>query len=339
MLKGIDISNWQNDDIDFKKVKKNGIEFVIIKAGYGREISQKDSCFETFYKNAKAAGLKVGAYWYSYAVSADDAVTEAETCLKAIEGKEFDLPIFYDVEEQSQFTKGKDFCSAIVKAFCDRIIKAGRTTGLYISYSPLMSYISEEVRTAYSLWIAQYYSKCQYSGKYAIWQHTDGAKIDGIDGNVDEDYLYDTSIIKDYKKSSKEPPKANTSTSDSQVNSSEKVNLTAKVKSKNGVNLRSGADTSYKVKDAVPCGVSLKITRQTAGGGYTWGYTEYAGVTGWVALDFCTVGEAAVYYTVKAGDTLSYIAYKHNTTVDKLVSLNNIKNRDLIYVGQKIRVK
>lgn len=65
--KGIDVSTWQGN-IDFSKVKAAGIDFVIIRAGYGREISQKDKYFEQNYKNAKAAGLNVGAYWYSYAV-------------------------------------------------------------------------------------------------------------------------------------------------------------------------------------------------------------------------------------------------------------------------------
>lgn len=195
MMRGIDVSTWQGRYIDYKKVKKSGVSFVIIRAGFGRETSQKDDCFETNYKNAKAAGLLVGAYWYSYAVSAEDAVREAETCMKCIQGKKFDLPIFLDLEEQSQFAKGKNFCDSIVKSFCDTISKGGYKTGLYISYSPLMNYISETVRNKYTLWIAQYFNKCQYTGKYAVWQHTDSAKIDGIDGSVDENYLYDTSII------------------------------------------------------------------------------------------------------------------------------------------------
>jgi len=70
--KGIDVSVWQGD-IDFAKVKANGIDFVIIRAGYGKLASQKDKCFEQNYSRAKAAGLHVGAYWYSYAQSADEA--------------------------------------------------------------------------------------------------------------------------------------------------------------------------------------------------------------------------------------------------------------------------
>ena len=346
VLKGIDISTFQGNNIDFNKVKKSGIDFVIIRAGYGREASQKDDCFEINYKNAKAAGLKVGAYWYSYAISVDDAKTEADTCSSIIKGKTFDLPVFMDLEEQSQFAKGKDFCSSIVTAFCDRMIKNGYKTGLYISYSPLMSYISDTVRNKYPLWIAQYYKECQYKGKYAMWQYTDGGVVPGTSGTIDMDYLYDTSIISGSSSSSSTTSNKNTTTSnktntttDSQVNSSKSVNYSVKVTAKDGVNLRSGAGISYKKKGAVPYNTTLKITKQTSGGGYTWGYTKYDGITGWIALKYTKKVTSAVYYTVKTGDTLSSIAYKYNTTIDAIVKLNKILNKDLIYGGQKLRIK
>lgn len=106
-----------------------------------------------------------------------------------------DLPVFLDMEENSQFRLGQITCSNIVTAFCERMIKGGYRTGLYMSLSPLTSYISKEVRERYTIWVAQYYNRCQYDGKYAIWQHSDSARIDGIDGRVDENYLYDQSII------------------------------------------------------------------------------------------------------------------------------------------------
>ena len=106
MIKGIDVSSWQGN-IDFAKVKASGIDFVIIRAGYGRETRQNDNCFEVNYRNAKAAGLDVGAYWYSYADSAEDAVKEAKACMEVIKGKKFEYPIFFDLEEQSQFAKGR----------------------------------------------------------------------------------------------------------------------------------------------------------------------------------------------------------------------------------------
>lgn len=195
MKKGIDVSTWQGD-VDYGKVKKDGIEFVIIRAGFGREPSQVDNCFEKNYKNAKAAGLKVGAYWYSYAVSVNDARLEADACMQVLKGKTFDLPIFYDIEERFQFNKGKSFCSQIAIAFCDKLKSSGLRPGLYMSISPLCNYITDEVQKAYPLWIAQYNNVCQYDGNYAVWQYSDSGKVSGVDGNVDMNYLHDESILK-----------------------------------------------------------------------------------------------------------------------------------------------
>ena len=195
MKKGIDVSTWQGD-VDYGKVKKDGIEFVIMRAGFGREPDQVDNCFEKNYKNAKAAGLQVGAYWYSYAVSVNDARLEADACMQVLKGKIFDLPVFYDIEERFQFDKGKSFCSQIAIAFCDKLKSSGLRPGLYMSISPLCSYITDEVQRAYPLWIAQYNNVCQYDGNYAIWQYSDSGKVSGVDGNVDMNYLHDENILK-----------------------------------------------------------------------------------------------------------------------------------------------
>lgn len=198
MIKGIDVSKHQGK-IDFKKVKASGIEFVIIRAGYGCYASQKDPCFEENYTNAKAAGLAVGAYWYSYADSVQEAVKEAEICLEVIKGKKFEYPVFFDLEEQSQFKKGRIFCTNLVNAFCGVLEKNGYFAGLYMSRSPLQTYITAETAEKYSLWIAEYNSKCNYSGNYGMWQYSSGGKISGISGNVDLNYCYADypKIIKD----------------------------------------------------------------------------------------------------------------------------------------------
>lgn len=193
-VKGIDVSSWQGN-IDFKKVKASGVEFVIIRSGYGNLSSQKDNYFDRNYTNAKAAGLKIGTYWYSYASSTSDAVNEAKACLTVIKGKKFDLPVFFDLEESSQFSKGKSFCDSIIQAFCNEIKKNGYSAGLYCSTSPLNSYVSASVASKYPLWVAQYNSTCTYkAAKYQIWQYSDKGSVNGISGGVDMNYLYDTSI-------------------------------------------------------------------------------------------------------------------------------------------------
>ncbi|MCM1380726.1 MAG: glycoside hydrolase family 25 protein [Muribaculaceae bacterium] len=189
MIRGIDVSKWQGE-IDFAKVKASGIAFVIIRAGYGKLASQKDPCFEKNYAKAKAAGLGVGAYWYSYASSVSEACREAEACLEVIKGKRFEYPVYFDLEEKKQFDKGKNFCSEIVKAFCNALENAGYFAGLYISRSLLQTHITEEVAKRYTLWIAEYGGKCRYGGDYAMWQYSSKGRIDGISGDVDLDYCY-----------------------------------------------------------------------------------------------------------------------------------------------------
>lgn len=190
MIKGIDVSSWQGN-IDFAKVKASGIDFVIIRAGYGRETRQNDNCFEVNYRNAKAAGLDVGAYWYSYADSAEDTVKEAKACMEVIKGKKFEFPIYFDLEEQSQFAKGRNFCDSIIKAFCGELEKNGYLAGLYCSTYYLNNYISNAIAGKYALWVAQYNYRCTYTAnKYGIWQYSSEGRINGISGNVDMDYCY-----------------------------------------------------------------------------------------------------------------------------------------------------
>lgn len=190
MNKGIDLSK-HNGNIDWQKVGTSDVTYVILRAGYGKEIKQKDPTFETNYKGAKSIGLPVGVYWYSYADSVENAKTEAKVCLEAIKGKQFEYPIYFDLEEKSQFDKGKAFCDSLVRAFCGEIEKAGYFTGLYCSTYWLSNFISKEVSDRYAIWVAQYGSKCTYNvSPYGMWQYSSTGKIPGINGNVDLDYCY-----------------------------------------------------------------------------------------------------------------------------------------------------
>lgn len=188
-VQGIDVSTWQRN-IDYKKLKAAGIDYVIIRAGFGKYASQKDNMFESHYSAAKAAGLKVGAYWYSYADSAADAKTEAQVCIQIIKGKQFEYPIYFDLEEKKQFNKGRSFCDSLVTSFCNTLEAAGYFAGLYISRSPLTQYISSSVAGRYALWVAEYGSKLNYSGSYGMWQNSSTFRANGYNGNLDHDYCY-----------------------------------------------------------------------------------------------------------------------------------------------------
>ena len=149
-VKGIDVSK-HNGVIDFKKVKDNGIDFVIIRAGIGIS-NPKDEKFELNYNNAKSAGLDVGCYWFLRALTPDTAVKEAQTFLNIIKDKKFEYPVYLDFEEDPTynylpFKTGKTNCSAMVDAFCSTVEKAGYWVGLYMSKANLETYITAEINT------------------------------------------------------------------------------------------------------------------------------------------------------------------------------------------------
>lgn len=191
---GVDVSEWQAN-VDWTKVKGDGIDFAVIRAGYGKDPGQTDKYFEQNYKNAKAVGMPIGTYWYSYATTIENVKKEAARCIETLKGKSFELPVYFDLEESSQFNKGVEFCSQAVETFCEAIRAAGYTPGLYMSRYALMNYIKPEVRNKYELWVAEYgTSSCKYTGEYAMWQYADTGKVNGINGNADVNFRY----TKDY---------------------------------------------------------------------------------------------------------------------------------------------
>ena len=200
LAKGIDVSYAQGK-VDWDKVKASGkAEFVLIRAGYGREINQIDSQFERNYRECKRLGIPVGAYWYSYAKSAEEAKLEAKVFLQTIKGKSFEYPVYFDMEEPSQFALGKKICSDMAEAFCSEVEKAGYYTGLYCNTSYLNSHISDSVKNRYTVWVAQHNKECTYKGQYGIWQYNVAGhpeydilsigSIPGVNGQCDMDYCY-----------------------------------------------------------------------------------------------------------------------------------------------------
>jgi GH25 family lysozyme M1 (1,4-beta-N-acetylmuramidase) len=107
-----------------------------------------------------------------------------------LKGKQYEYPIWFDQEEKASFDTGKANCSAMVRAFCDTLEKAGYWAGLYMSRASLQDYIDDSVKSRYSLWVAEWGSKLNYSGSVGIWQHSEKGSVDGINGNVDLDICY-----------------------------------------------------------------------------------------------------------------------------------------------------
>lgn len=184
-FKGIDVSRYQGA-IDFKKVKASGISFVMLRCGSAyNHTACKDKCFETFYKQAKEAGLNVGVYFFSYATTVAQAKEEAKWCLDMIKGKTFEYPIACDMEADCTAKTGKTNCSAMCDAFCSELEKNGYFAMLYSNKYWLTSLFNADVYKKYAIWIAQYNNKVTWDGKYTIWQYTSKASIPGVKGNCD----------------------------------------------------------------------------------------------------------------------------------------------------------
>lgn len=189
-MKGIDVSKHQGT-VNWSHVKADGVEFAIIRAGYGKQASQKDTQFEANYIGCKAQGIPCGAYWYSYAATPAEARQEAAVCLNIIKGKTFEYPIYFDIEEPSVLAKGKAACTAIAKVFLETVEKAGYFAGIYSSKAHLENCITEELRARYAVWVAHYgVDKTTYHGQYGIWQKSSTGKVSGIRGNVDMNECY-----------------------------------------------------------------------------------------------------------------------------------------------------
>lgn len=187
MNKGIDISAYQTK-VDYNHT---GAAFAILRAGYGKVASQKDAMFEKHYAGFKAAGVPVGAYWYSYAKTEAEARQEAKACIEVLKGKQYEYPIYYDVEEKSQYDLGKKTVSAMIRAFCEELEKAGYWVGLYTNASWYNNVIEDDIKTRYAIWIAHWgVSKPGIAGPYGIWQYKVGTQ-EGVAGDCDLDYSYE----------------------------------------------------------------------------------------------------------------------------------------------------
>lgn len=193
----VDVSEFQQN-IDFNKMKNDGIKAVIIRAGYGRESSQKDDMFESHYYNAKTAGMKIGVYWYSYADSVDDAEKEARACLACIGGKALDMPVYYDMEDNFQTHLSKPTLTAIAEHFCNTVKANGYKVGVYANLNWFNNYLDyDKLKAKYSIWLAQYNDKAELDCD--IWQNHSTGRVSGYGGNIDTNIIYNENVFKNIK--------------------------------------------------------------------------------------------------------------------------------------------
>lgn len=269
---GIDVSKWQ-ENFNFKKAKDEGVKFAILRGSAG---TKKDVKFETYYKNAKAQGLNVGVYLYTYAKNESEAKSEAEylynNCLK---GKQFELPIYIDIEDKIQRALSKSINTKIVKVFCEYLENKGYWVGVYSSLDFFQKSLNDNELQSYAHWVAQWSTKCTYKGKdgvFGMWQfggETNKIRTNKVAGLVcDQNYML--------------------------------IDYPSKIKKASLNGFKKNSNNSKSV-------VSTNTTEK--------------------------------YYIVKKGDNLTKIATNYKTTINQLVKWNNIKDKNKIYVNQKLRVK
>ena len=200
---GIDVSYAQGDNIDWHKVKKSGVDFVYIRAGF-RDASKgnlhKDAKFEKNIKGAYDAGLMVGVYIYSQATTTEEAAAEADYLADLADKYHIDLPLVMDYELYnggrlaraiSSGSLGTSGINRNALAFAKRGWGRGYETMVYGNYDFLMHYASGyELSKSTNIWLAQYHTKATYKGKYMMWQSTDKATVPGISKNVDLNFMY-----------------------------------------------------------------------------------------------------------------------------------------------------
>ena len=193
--------SYHQGDINWEKVKNDGVKFAIIRAGSG---TKEDSKFKENIKGALAVGIQVGVYWFSNAYTVNGAKDESQKCMEVISPykSKLSFPVFFDYEEytlklaqESNFNLSLSSVSNICKTFLSNLKSNGYKCGIYTNKTVSKYYLSDALRNSYDFWIAQYNDKCTYWGKYTMWQYSQTGKVNGINGNVDLNYYFKSNPI------------------------------------------------------------------------------------------------------------------------------------------------
>ncbi len=194
---GIDVSKW-NGDIDWDKVKNAGVEFAIVRAGYRGSVTGslvQDIYFDANMKGAAKSGIPVGVYFFTQATNEVEAVEEASAVLRWVQEYDITYPIFIDTEGAGGNGRADkldaDTRTLVCEAFCRTIENAGYEAGIYASRNWYNNNLHTDKLEDYYIWLAEYRSVPLYQGYYRMWQYSSKGRIDGIEGNVDMNIMYE----------------------------------------------------------------------------------------------------------------------------------------------------
>ena len=359
---GLDLSK-HNGTVDFNAIKNAGNSFVILRAGYGKVTSQKDTKFEEYYAGAKKAGLDVGAYWYSYALNTSEAKQEAEACLAVIKGKQFEYPIWFDMEDADGYKAKNGMPSnsalaSICNTFCSEVEKAGYFVGIYASSSWFRNQL-KDVSSEYDKWYAAWgdadavLDENEVRSDCRIHQFTSSYSLSGkrFDRNVVYGFDYPNTIknagLNGFSSGSGSTP---TVPSESAPEGTIFDLATRAMAGEFGDDDERKAalgdkwdEVQAEVNHRLLADVNI-IAQEVLNGRYGDDDERKAALgSRWQEVqdkvNEIEASKAQQYYTVVRGDNLTKIAKKYGTTVAQIQSWNKIQNANLIYPGQKLRVK
>lgn len=273
LANGIDVSKWQGK-IDWQSVKNSGIDFAVIRIGYRGEngIIYRDSNADYNIQQAQKAGILVGVYFFSTAVSTAEATEEAAWACEAVKGYNISYPVVYDCEGFTDSASRMYGISASARtdnavAFADYVRGKGYTAMVYGAKSELENpdyWEMDRIEQKAKVWVAQYSSPAypekqnpDYGRKYDMWQYTNRGTVDGVTGNCDMAVSYFTADKASAKDNSATPPAAVApKTQEEAIYTDTDDQVTAKEE----VNLRKGAGTKYEIVASLKSGEFLKRT-------------------------------------------------------------------------------
>lgn len=216
LAKGIDVSRWNHQidavsgeylPLDWNLIKNSGFDFVILKAGSTK--SGIEPTFEMDYTGAKAAGLEVGAYFYTYSTTVEGILNDARSLVKYINGKQFEYPIYLDLEDPSLEGLGKKHLGDMCVTFLEHLQENGYYAGLYTNHKWLTTILdTAKMVSLFDIWYARYpgtsiptWNEEKYGKQLGMWQYTQSGEISGISGSFDFNFSYKdyTEIMKKWK--------------------------------------------------------------------------------------------------------------------------------------------
>lgn len=190
-IKGIDVSKYQKD-VNWEKVAADGVDYAFIRVGYrgyGTGAILVDEYFHQNARDANKAGVAIGAYFFSQAINAEEAVEEAELAIEALKDYDVTYPVAIDLEDVSEDSRTsgmtREEYTEVAIAFCERIKEAGYTPMIYCNSRWFTMNLDLSQLTEYDKWFAQYYNRPFFPYDFQIWQYSSTGRVDGIEGNVD----------------------------------------------------------------------------------------------------------------------------------------------------------